>query len=131
MKKHSDFVLLFADDEPSIRAIYDKSFTREGYQVKFADSATEILTVLKTGKIDLLITDLEMPKANTLDIFPILKKNYPNLPVIVVTGHYMGLKEDFLSRGYNIATFLNKPTEISTLKKTIAEILKINDVIKK
>jgi len=126
MKKQSDFTLLFADDEPSIRAIYIKAFTQEGYQVKFADSATEILSELKKGKTDLLVTDLEMPKANTLDIFPILKKNYPKLPVIVVTGHYMGLKEDFLSRGYNITTFLNKPTEISTLKKTIAEILKID-----
>jgi DNA-binding NtrC family response regulator len=125
MKSQSDFTLLFADDDPGIRAIYLKAFTAEGYQVKICDSAAQILAELKEGKADLLVTDLEMPKSNTLDIFPVLKENYPRLPVIVVTGHYRGLKEDFLSRGYNITALLHKPTGISTLKKTIEEILKI------
>ena len=65
-------------------------------------NAAQILAELKEEKIDLLVTDLEMPAANTLELFPALKKEYPRLPVIVVTGHYR-TQQDFLARGYNIA----------------------------
>jgi two-component system response regulator GlrR len=126
MKRTSDFLILFADDIPSIRTIYSKAFKNEGYRVKTSDNATQVLVELKLEKVDLLVTDLEMPRANTLDLFPVLKKEYPSLPVIVVTGHYQGLIDDFLSRGYNITAFLNKPTEMSVLKKLIREMLKID-----
>jgi DNA-binding NtrC family response regulator len=128
MKKTSDFLLLFADDIPSIRTIYNKAFTQEGYRVKTCDNAAQVLAELKEEKVDLLVTDMEMPRANTLEIFPILKKEYPRLPVIVVTGHYMNLKDDFLSRGYNITAFLGKPTELSVLKKIIRETLRIDPI---
>lgn len=128
MKKNSDFTILFADDNPSIRAIYTKAFNREGYRVLTCDNASQILAELNEEKVDLLVTDLEMPDANTFELFPVLKREYPRLPVIVVTGHYKDLQEDFLARGYNITTFLNKPTEILTLNEKIKEILKIDPI---
>jgi DNA-binding NtrC family response regulator len=125
LKRYSDFTLLFADDDPSIRAIYSKSFTKEGYRVLTCDNASQVMAELNEQKVDLLVTDLEMPKANTLDLFPALKKAYPRLPVVVVTGHYQGMKEEFLSKGYNVTAFLNKPAETSVLKIVIKDILKV------
>jgi hypothetical protein len=61
-----------------------------------------------------------------LDVFPILKKEYSRLPVIVVSGHYKDLQKDFLDRGFSVAAFLSKPTEVSVLKAKIREILKID-----
>ena len=124
--KSSDYTLLFAEDNPAILKIYVKSFTQEGYRVLTCEHGARVLADLKEEKIDLLVTDLEMPGMNTLDLFPILKKEYPRLPVIVVSGHYKDLQKDFLDRGFSVAAFLSKPTEVSVLKAEIREILKID-----
>ncbi|HTC20044.1 MAG TPA: response regulator, partial [bacterium] len=100
MMKSSDYTLLFAEDNPAILKIYVKSFTQEGYRVLTCEHGARVLADLKEEKVDLLVTDLEMPGMNTLDLFPILKKEYSRLPVIVVSGHYKDLQRDFLDRGY-------------------------------
>jgi CheY-like chemotaxis protein len=124
--KSSDYTLLFAEDNSAILKIYVKSFTQEGYRVLTCEHGARVLADLKEEKIDLLVTDLEMPGMNTLDLFPILKKEYPRLPVIVVSGHYKDLQKDFLDRGFLVSAFLSKPTEVSVLKAKIREILKID-----
>jgi two-component system, OmpR family, response regulator TctD len=126
MMKCSDFTLLFAEDNSAIQKIYSKTFTQEGYRVLTCEHGARVLADLKEEKVDLLVTDLEMPGMNTLDLFPILKKEFPRLPVVVVSGHYKDLQKDFLDRGYAVAAFLSKPTEVSALKIKIREILKID-----
>ena len=128
--KSSDFTILFAEDNPNVKAVYHKIFTKEGYRVLSCDNAAQVLAELKEEKVDLLVTDLEMPAANTLELFPVLKKEYPRLPVIVVSGHYKDLQSDFLSRGFNITAFINKPTEPQVLINKISEILKIDEKVK-
>jgi CheY-like chemotaxis protein len=104
-----------------------KTFTQEGYQVLTCEHGARVLADLKEEKVDLLVTDLEMPGMNTLELFPILKKEFPRLPVIVVSGHYKELQKDFLDRGYAVTAFLSKPIGMSVLKAKIREILKIDD----
>lgn len=123
--KFSDFTLLFADDDAGVRAIYQKAFAKEGFKVVLSTNAAEAMAELSEQKIDLLVTDLEMPKANTFEMFPFLKEKYPNLKVIVVSGHYKGLVDDFISRGYPIAEFVSKPVTLSALKEKIFKALKI------
>ena len=125
--KCSDFTILFAEDNPAIEKIYMKTFTQEGYQVLTCEHGARVLADLKEEKVDLLVTDLEMPGMNTLELFPILKKEFPRLPVIVVSGHYKELQKDFLDRGYAVTAFLSKPIGMSVLKAKIREILKIDE----
>jgi CheY-like chemotaxis protein len=123
--KCPDFTLLFAEDNPSIRKIYEKNFVREGYQVLLAEHGARAMAELYEQKVDLLVTDLMMPGMNTLELFPILKKDFPRLPVIVVSGHYVSEKEDFLLKGYDVKAFFNKPVGVRELGEKIREILKI------
>lgn len=125
--KCSDFTLLFAEDNPAIRKIYEKAFAQEGYRVLVCEHGARVMADLKEEKVDLLVTDLEMPGMNTLDLFPILKKDHPKLPIIIVSGHYQDLQQEFLDRGYPVKAFISKPTEVSVLKAKIREILKIDD----
>ncbi len=123
MNELNGFSLLFAEDNPEVRAIYKTAFEKEGYKVFTCDNAAQILAELKAEKIDLLVTDLEMPKANTLDIFPILKKEFPRLPVMVVSGHYHDLQKEFKAKGFKVSAFFNKPVKVSEVKEKITEIL--------
>ena len=125
--KPSDCTILFAEDNPEIQKIYRKVFTQEGYRVLTCEHAARALAELKEQKVDLLVTDLEMPEMNTLDLLAILKKDFPKLPVVVVSGHYKDLEKDFLSRGYSVTAFLSKPIGVSTLKAKIREILGIGE----
>jgi CheY-like chemotaxis protein len=125
MSEASDFSLLFAEDNPEIRALYKSAFEKEGFHVFTCDNAAQALAELKAEKIDLLVTDLEMPKANTLELFPILKKEYPKLPVVVVSGHYRDLREDFSQKGFKISAYLNKPIGVTEVKNKVKEILGI------
>jgi DNA-binding NtrC family response regulator len=60
-----------------------------------------------------------------------LKREYPKLPVVLVTGHYLQLGEDFKAKGFEIKAFFNKPVGVNELKEKIREILKIEDMTEK
>lgn len=125
LPKPSDFTILVAEDNLAVQKLYLKNFAQEGYRVLACEHGARVLADLHEEKVDLLITDLEMPGMNTLELFPILKKEYPRLPVIVVSGHYKDLKTDFLDRGYSVAAFMGKPLEFSALRAKVREVLKI------
>jgi two-component system response regulator AtoC len=123
--KFSDCTIMFSEDDTRIQKIYEKNFAREGCRVVLAEHGARAMAELKEQKIDLLVTDLKMPGMNTLEFLETLKKDHPRLPVIVVSGHYMNMKQDFLDKGYAIKAFINKPVTISELKEKIQKILKI------
>jgi two-component system response regulator FlrC len=124
--KCSDFTVMFAEDSEAIRKVYEKNFLKEGYQVVLVEHGARVLAELHEQKIDLLVTDLEMPGMNTFELFPILKKDFPKLPVIVVTGHYLNLKSDFLDKGFEVKDVFNKPISVRILKEQVRKILKID-----
>ncbi len=125
--KSSDFTIMFAEDNSQIQKIYQKNFEQEGFKVVLVEHGARALAELKERKVDLLVTDLEMPGMNTLELFPILQKDYPRLPIIVVTGHYMNLLPEFQAKGFAVKAMLNKPISVGVLSKKIREILKIED----
>ena len=49
--KYSNFTLLFADDEPAIRAIYQKAFAPEGFKVVLCENADQVLEQLRHGQV--------------------------------------------------------------------------------
>jgi hypothetical protein len=59
-----------------------------------------------------------------------LQKDFPKLPVIVVTRHYQDSQEDFVQKGFNVRAFFNKPIGVGDLKAKVREILKVDAVPK-
>ena len=121
----SDFKILVAEDDPGTQKIYGKSLGAEGYQVILAESGARALAELAETKVDLLITDLKMKNMSALELLPILKRDYPKMPVIVVSGRYEGLLEDFKKKGFdNVEMFYQKPINMTILKQKIRQMLK-------
>src|SRR5271156_3886473 len=100
--KCSDLTILFAEDNLEIQKTYERNFAKDGYHVLLAEHGARAMAELNDQKVDLLVTDLEMPGMNTLELFPILKKDFPRLPIIVVSGHYADLQNDFQNKGFNV-----------------------------
>ncbi len=82
-----NFRILIVDDEKNIRNGLAKAMEMDGYEVLQAeDGQTGLKIVLKTD-IDLVITDLRMPGLSGEELLKKVTVSYPNIPVIILTGH--------------------------------------------
>lgn len=122
----SNFTIMVAEDDPGTQKIYEKSLSAEGYKVIMAESGARVLAELAETSADLLITDMKMKNMSALELLPIIQQDHPNMPVIVVSGRYDGLMDDFKKKGFdNVEMFYQKPLNMDVLKQKIREILKI------
>lgn len=126
--KCSDFTILVAEDDLSLLNVYEKSLSAEGYKLILVKTCERALAELYEKPADLLITDLKMAEMDGFEMFPLLVRNHPDLPVVVVSGTYEGLMEDFHEKGFgNVKAFFLKPTGMNVIKRKLREVLKIED----
>ena len=121
--KRNDFRILIAEDDAAARRLYEKTFKQEGYEVVMVEAGGQILAEIAEGSFDLLITDLKMDSMSGLEALPIIRQKKPNMPIIVVSGYYVNMVEDFHDKGFNVDLFLNKPVGLSELKRAVRQIL--------
>jgi CheY-like chemotaxis protein len=121
----SEYTILIVEDDPATRQLYQEEFTDEGFCVLTAENGLKAILKLRSEKVHLLITDVKMPDMNAFEILPQVRLMFPVLPIIVVTAYYKKLKEDFLSKGFDIQALMVKPVDMPELKQKVREILGI------
>lgn len=60
--------LLIVDDEPMMRHLLTQTLDSQGFKVLVAENGVEALTLVKTNSVDLIITDVHMPKGSGLKL---------------------------------------------------------------
>lgn len=81
------FNIIVVDDEACFQDAYCLMLSEEGYGLQRASSGAECLTMLKSGVVDLVITDLKMPGMSGAELLETIKAKYPSCEVIMVTGY--------------------------------------------
>jgi len=79
--------ILVVDDEEIICQQLQRLYTYSGYKVEVAHSGEAALERLEKRDIDLMVTDVRLPGISGVELTMEIKKNYPDVPVIVITGH--------------------------------------------
>ena len=79
--------VMVVDDESAIRMLLRTLLEKEGYEVTEAGDATTVRDLLAGPQPDVIMLDLKLPDADGLELLPLIKKNWPNSEVIVLTGH--------------------------------------------
>jgi len=79
--------ILAVDDSVSTLEVLERNLTEAGYAVLTACGADEALPILDRMPIDLVITDLKMPKVSGLDLIRHIRANFPHAAVIMITGY--------------------------------------------
>jgi two-component system phosphate regulon sensor histidine kinase PhoR len=79
--------ILVADDERAIREGCHRVLTSQGYQVLSAENGQAALEALSRNPVDILLLDLKMPVMGGEEVLEIVRKEYPQIPVIIITGH--------------------------------------------
>ena len=112
--------VLIVDDEPNLRKILAAQLSRDGYDVMTAEDGAEGLTLLRENHIDLVVTDLKMPKVDGMELLREARREAPDLPVILMTAS-TSAAEQVLSQS-NV-DYLPKPFELTQLLDLVARYL--------
>lgn len=78
--------ILVLDDETSILLMLKKMLERAGHEVEIALNGSDGMELFKKNKPDLLITDIIMPNKDGLEVVLELRKKYPELKIIAISG---------------------------------------------
>ncbi len=116
--------VLVVDDENSfLRSLSDGLNTYSGdFSVLTAENGNQAVEVLKSTKIELVVTDLKMPEMDGLKLLAHMSKNYPDTPAIVMTA-YGNPKLEHHIKKLGISQYIEKPLDFDALVDKIFEIL--------
>lgn len=78
--------VLVADDDPILLRTYARTLTAAGYEVLRANDGAEAAQVLRTESVDVIVSDLDMPGLNGIQLLHEVRKRDLDVPVIIVTG---------------------------------------------
>lgn len=103
-------VILVADDSPTIRKFVSVALTVKGYEIITCSDGMEALEKLPATKVDLLLTDLNMPNVDGYQLITSVRNNseFKDLPIIILSS--LGNNED-IQRGLECGanSYLIKP----------------------
>ncbi|MEM9808011.1 MAG: response regulator [Cyanobacteria bacterium P01_D01_bin.56] len=122
--------ILVVDDEPDVEPMFRQKFRKEIKSSKidfhFALSATDALAYLEEPtahtEATLILSDINMPGMNGLELLRVLKEKYPPLPVFMVTA-YGDEQSQRTAESYGASGFINKPVDFGQLKKDIFNLV--------
>ena len=80
--------LLVVDDEASIRESMSMLLEATGYKVRTAQHGLDGLLLMKQSAPDLIISDLNMPQMSGFEFLSVVRRRFPTIPVIAVSGAY-------------------------------------------
>jgi DNA-binding response OmpR family regulator len=78
--------ILVIDDEPAILLMLKKMLEKAGHEVDTASNGNEGIILFEKNKHDLLITDIIMPEKEGMETIIELRKKYPGLKIIAISG---------------------------------------------
>lgn len=79
--------ILIVDDSGTTLEVLQRNLTAEGYQVFTAPGVAEAVEILEGTALDLVITDLKMPKVSGLDLVRHVRENFKDTEVMMITGY--------------------------------------------
>jgi two-component system, cell cycle response regulator len=112
--------ILVVDDETSIREALSKVLRAENYEVLVAETGQVAVERYGTGRIDLLLLDLNLPGGNGWATLDWLAKVNPLLPVIIITGR---ANQRELAEKSGADALMEKPLDVPLLLQTIRQLL--------
>ena len=117
------YKLLIIDDNEDILTAFHDFFSKKNYDVVSASDGFDGLKLLETDKqgVDLVITDLVMPSISGVGVISIIRKKFPDIPVIAITGY--GEHPGALATEAQADHVLEKPFELDKLDGLIQDLL--------
>ncbi len=114
--------VLVVDDQESMRILLQDLLEAIGYGVALAGGGQQALQLLSSDSFDLVLSDLNMPGMDGTALLKEIKKRYPELPVVIITGYGTFHTEKRVMRE-GASGYISKPCTLAKIEKTLASIL--------
>jgi YesN/AraC family two-component response regulator len=111
-------VLIVDDEEGFLKSLSEGFEGCKKFKCVIARNGKEALHVLATVAVDLVVTDLMMPVMDGFELIAAMKKDYPSIPVIVISA-YLDLDVESRLRALGIDHYLEKPLDFNELTSAI------------
>nr|MEE4269512.1 response regulator [Candidatus Krumholzibacteria bacterium] len=119
--------ILVIEDDPQVREFLTELLRREGHLVTEAADGRQGIHAYRNNEIDLIITDLFMPVKEGLETIIDLRKEYPDLKIIAISGGNRDGKGDYLRAAQLCGAqhIFHKPFEKNALLAAVNQLLAI------
>ncbi len=117
--------VLFVDDEPAILSSLKRLFRKSSFNCCFAESGEVGLKLLEENPVDLIVSDMRMPKMSGAEFLAIARSKWPDTVRILLTGHSdISATIDALNKG-GIYRYISKPWNDQELQEAIEQSLRL------
>jgi DNA-binding NtrC family response regulator len=119
--------ILIVDDEPGIRELLCIMLEAAGHSVSTAEDGVQAPKVMASRPIDLVITDLLMPERDGLEFITEVRKKYPKVRIIAMSGGGHIARDSYLriAKTFGAHYILEKPFNQASVLGAIDSVLKI------
>ncbi len=120
----NDAHILIVDDEKNYLLVLETLLTDAGYKVTALNDSELALTFLSDSEVDVVVTDMKMPKVTGQDILSHVKQTQPHIPVLIMTafGSIEGAVE---SMKYGAFNYITKPFSNDELLLSVSSAVKL------
>ncbi len=118
-------VILLLDDDEMLRGLLAEILQEEGHTVIQSENGFAAFDATSMGKIDLMITDLYMPRVDGLEAILNARKDRPDVPIIAMSAGGTYVKTDFLTetKKLGVREVLHKPFHPKAFRETVRKVL--------
>ncbi|WP_130469873.1 response regulator [Candidatus Magnetaquicoccus inordinatus] len=118
--------ILVVDDDPDILALLSEILQQSGHTLDVAENGNEALHILSQTPVALLITDIFMPEIDGIDLIANLLREYPQLPIIAMSGGYRAMNPQLTLRMasmFGAQEIISKPLLTSMVQQAVERTL--------
>ena len=115
---------LIIDDEPDIRELLAITLQRMDVDSTCTENLSGARKLLKGNHFDICLTDMKLPDGDGVDFVSYLQKNYPTMPVAVITAHG-NMESAIQALKFGAFDFLSKPVDLNLLRTVVKGALRL------
>ncbi|HOB32594.1 MAG TPA: sigma-54 dependent transcriptional regulator [Verrucomicrobiota bacterium] len=112
--------ILIVDDDPGQRSLLNSFLQSQGFETVLADSGERALEALRTGRFDMMISDVRMPGMSGLDTLRAARKEHATLPVLLVTA-FTDVRDAVAAMRDGAVNYLAKPIDLEELLASVQQ----------
>ena len=114
--------VLVADDQPAMRRFMSRVLRSQGYDVITATDGADALALFASEHVDMVVSDINMPELDGLDLLAGVRRIAPDTPVLLLTGR-PSVETAVAAIQKGATSYLPKPFEAVELKREVARSL--------
>jgi len=128
LERLKELSVLYVEDDETVRETMQNILNYFFKEIFIAENGEEGLKMFKEKSPDMVLSDIEMPKMNGLELAKEIRKLNPNIPIAFFSGYG---KEYFENVNFNLNSFvlIRKPFEVNSLKEAFLKLLGVVDEI--